>query len=69
MNRRVLLVVTLATILSALVSESFAPERGNLPRGFRRPVLAAELVRNADEIRQVYGTNPQSGLWNRPTFR
>jgi hypothetical protein len=60
--RRILLVATIATILSGALCAAFTPPHaGPLPRGFRHPVFAAELVRDAAEIAQVYGTSAPRG--------
>ena len=60
--RPILLVTTIATILSGALCAAFTPDHeGPLPRGFRHPVIAAELVMNAAEIVQVYGISAQSG--------
>jgi hypothetical protein len=60
--RTLLLAVTVATILMSQLLHALAPRQdGVLPRNFHSPVLAAELVRNAHEIEQVYGTAAQSG--------
>ena len=61
--RTLLLVATGATILMSLLLQALKPppQDGALPRHFHSPVLAAELVRNAREIEQVYGTAAQSG--------
>ena len=60
--RRILLVTTIATILGGLLCTALKPNHeGPLPRGFQHPVIAAELVMNAAEIVQVYGTSAQSG--------
>ena len=60
--RRILLISTIATVLSGLLCTALKPNHeGQLPRGFQHPVFAAELVMNAAEIVQVYGTNAQRG--------
>src|SRR5215471_18203604 len=59
---RILLITTIATVLSGLLCTVLKPNHEDpLPRGFRHPVIAAELVMNAAEIVQVYGTSAQSG--------
>jgi hypothetical protein len=59
---RILLITTIATVLSGLLCTVLKPNHeGPLPRGFRHPVIAAELVMNAAEIEQVYGTSAQHG--------
>ena len=59
---RILIVTTIATVLTGLLCTVLKPNHeGPLPRGFRHPVIAAELVMNADEIVQVYGTSAQHG--------
>lgn len=56
--RRRFLTATLAVIVTGLVVAAFTPPRpASLPARFDNAVLAAELVRDADEIRQVYGTD------------
>jgi hypothetical protein len=60
--RRILLVTTVATILTGSLCALLKPSHdGPLPRDFRHPVIAAELVTSAAEIVQVYGTSAQNG--------
>ena len=64
---RILLVTTIATVLSGLLCAALRPNHeGPLPRGFRHPVIAAELVVNAAEVVQVYGTSAQHGACAAP---
>jgi hypothetical protein len=60
--RRWILAVTIATLTIAVVTLALTPRHESaLPRGFQSPVFAAELVRNANELAQVYGTSAQVG--------
>jgi hypothetical protein len=60
--RRLLLAATLAMIATSLLCVFFTPiHEAALPRGFHHPVIAAELVESAVEIKQVYGTSAQQG--------
>lgn len=56
--RRRLLAATVAVLVTAGVVTLFTPPRpASMPARFDNAVLAAELVRNADEMRGVYGTD------------
>ena len=60
--RRLLIGASIATILTSLICLALTPSHpGDLPRHFQSPIVAAELVRNAAEIEQVYGTAAQAG--------
>jgi hypothetical protein len=60
--RRWIMAATIATLAIGLACVALTPAHdGALPRGFQSPVLAAELVRDATEIVQVYGTAAQAG--------
>jgi hypothetical protein len=60
--RQGILAATMASLVIGLTCLALTPRHdGALPRGFQSPVFAAELVRNASEVVQVYGTAAQAG--------
>jgi hypothetical protein len=60
--RQGILAATIATLVIGVICLALTPHHdGALPRGFQSPVFAAELVRNASEVVQVYGTAAQAG--------
>ena len=66
--RRLLLGTSLATVAVSLVCLILTPPHPGLPRNFQSPVVAGELVRNAAEIEQVYGTALQAGHCGSPDY-
>lgn len=64
--QRLVIGASIATIVVSLICLLLTPPHPGLPRNFQSPVVAGELVRNAAEIEQVYGTALQAGDCSSP---